>query len=120
MAVFGRAPMARSLRVAPATAIAIVMVLLLGMRSTTAADFDCVGFLRMHGMLRSASTACGFTDYSPVIVDRARLCFDALGSRRGTEEMQSGMAEFERLKSTRHHDAVCAMLAAKFSMVVRP
>ncbi|SFU94445.1 MULTISPECIES: hypothetical protein [unclassified Methylobacterium] len=120
MAVFGRAPMARGLRVAPATALATVMLLLPGMRSATAADFDCVGFLRMHGLLRRASTACGFTEYNPAIVDRARICFDALGSRRGTEEVQSGVAEFERLRSTRHHDAVCAMLAAKFSMVVRP
>ncbi|ACS43819.1 hypothetical protein [Methylorubrum extorquens] len=47
-------------------------------------------------MLRKASAACGFASYNPAIVDRARSCFDALGSRRGAEAMHTGAAEFER------------------------
>ena len=71
-------------------------------------------------MLRRASVACGFTAYNPTIVDRAHDCFDALGSRRGAEEMYSGAAEFERMQSIRQRDALCASLASKFSMVFKP
>ena len=69
----------------------------------------------MHGMLRKASAACGFASYNPTIVDRARTCFDALGSRRGAEAMHTGAAEFERWQFIRNYDALCGTLAAKFS-----
>lgn len=102
------------------TAVAGVLILAPGSRPASAADFDCAGLLRMHGMLRRASVACGFTAYNPTIVDRARTCFDAIGGSRGTEEMHSGAAEFERWQAVRHRDALCQTLAAKFPMVVRP
>ncbi|MDB5647347.1 hypothetical protein [Methylobacterium sp.] len=71
-------------------------------------------------MLRRATAACGFTAYNPAIVERAHACFDALGSRLGAEEMYAGAAEFERWQSVRRRDALCAILAGKFPMVVRP
>jgi hypothetical protein len=74
----------------------------------------------MHGMLRRASAACGFTAYNSAIVDRARICFDAIGSRPAAEAMHSGAAEFERWQAIRNRDALCATLAAKFPMVVQP
>lgn len=113
--------MARDLRAAiGATTLAGVLILAQSARPASAADFDCAGFLRMHGMLRRASAACGFTAYNPTIVDRARTCFDAIGGSRGAEEMYSGAAEFERWQAVRHRAALCQTLAAKFPMVVRP
>lgn len=79
-----------------ATAFAVVLLLTAGARPAPAADFECATFLSMHGMLRRASATCGFTAYNPVIVDRARVCFNAICSRHGTEEIRSGVAEFER------------------------
>ena len=86
----------------------------------SAEDFDCSGFLRMHGMLRRASTVCGFTRYNPDIVDRARACFDALGSLHGSEAIRSGAVEFEGWLAVRNRDGLCKTLADKFSMVVQP
>jgi hypothetical protein len=97
-----------------------VLILAAGARPAPAANFDCAGFLRMHGMLRKASAACSFASYNPAIVDRARTCFDALGSRRGAEAMHTGAAEFDRWQSIRNLDALCGTLAAKFPMVVKP
>jgi hypothetical protein len=74
----------------------------------------------MHGMLRRASAACGYSAYNPAIVDRARTCFEAVGSRRGVDEIRSGAAEFERWQVVRHRDTLCATLAARFPMVVQP
>lgn len=117
----GRASMARGLRIAIATtAFAGVLFLAAGARPASAADLECTDFLRMHGMLRRASAACGFTDYNPAIVDRARACFDALGSRHGAEAMHAGGAEFERWQTVRNRDALCKTLADRFPMVVRP
>ncbi|MCJ2044126.1 hypothetical protein MKK58_06210 [Methylobacterium sp. J-078] len=71
-------------------------------------------------MLRKASAACGFTAYNPTIADRARTCFDAVGSNHGAQELYAGAAEFERWQAVRHRDVLCQTLAAKFPMVVRP
>lgn len=71
-------------------------------------------------MLRRASAACGFRAYNPAIVDRARTCFEAIGSRRGADEIRSGAAEFERWQAVRHRTTLCATLAARFPMVVQP
>jgi hypothetical protein len=86
----------------------------------SAVDLPCGDFLRMHGMLRKAAAACRFSAYNPAIVDRAHVCFDALGSRRGAEEMYAGAAQFEHMLSVRSSEAVCATLARTFSMVIRP
>ncbi len=113
--------MARGLRAGLGAAIVCVgLILDTRAQPASAADFDCAGFLRMHGMLRRASTACGYTAYNPAIVERARACFDTLGSVRGAEAMHSGAAEFERLKAVRNHDALCESVAARFQMVVQP
>ena len=101
-------------------AFATALLLAPGNGSASSTDFDCGGFLKMHGMLRRATAACGFTAYNPDIVDRARACFDALGSRRGAEEMYAGAAEFERWQSIRQRDTLCATFAAKFPMVIQP
>ena len=113
--------MARSLRTGNGPTVLVgVLILAAGARPAPAADFDCAGFLRMHGMLRRASAACGFTDYNPDIVDRARACFDALGGRQGAEAMHSGGAEFERWQAVCDRDALCKTLTDRFPMVVRP
>jgi hypothetical protein len=103
-----------------ATAVAGVLILAPGARPASAADFDCAGLLRMHGMLRKASVACGFTAYNPAIVDRARTCYDALGSRHGAEAMHAGGVEFERWQAVRDRDVLCKTLSDRFPMVVRP
>jgi hypothetical protein len=97
-----------------------VLIVVADVRPASAADFQCADFLKMHGMLRRASAACGFTAYNPAIVDRAHTCFDGVGSRRGAEAMHSGAAEFERWQSVRQRDTLCEFMAAKFPMVVRP
>jgi hypothetical protein len=71
-------------------------------------------------MLRRASATCGFTAYNPAIVDRARVCFNAIGSRHGTEEIRAGVVEFEQSLAVNSKHAICATLAAKFPMVVLP
>ena len=87
--------MARGLRAIVTKVFLSVLTLASLAQPASAEDFDCAGFLRMHGMLRRASTACGFTAYNPAIVHQARTCFDRLGSRRGAEAIRSGAAEFE-------------------------
>lgn len=89
-------------------------------QAARAADFDCEGFLRMHGLLRTAMRECGFAAYNPSIVDRARTCFEAVGERKGAGAIRAGAAEFERWRSIRSPDALCADLATRFPMVVRP
>jgi hypothetical protein len=84
------------------------------------ADFPCADVLRMHGLLRKAAGSCGFRAYNPSLVEQAHACFDAMGGRSGAEAMIAGAAEFEHLRSVRNHEAVCAMIASKFPMVVRP
>lgn len=117
----GRASMAKCLRGGIGGTVFLgVMILLAGARPASSAKFECAAFLRMHGMLRRASTACGYTDYNPAIVDRARACFDALGSRRGAEAMHSGAAEFERWQAVLSRDALCRTLTDTFPMVVEP
>ena len=74
----------------------------------------------MHGLLRTAMRECGFAAYNPSIVDRAQVCFEAVGGRKGAGAMRAGAAEFERWRSIRSTDALCANLAARFPMVVRP
>lgn len=112
--------MARGLR-------AIVTKLFLGVltlaslaQPASAEDFDCAGFLRMHGMLRRASMSYGFTSCNPGIVDRARTCFDRLGSRRGAEAIRSGAAEFEGWGAVRNRDAVCKTLVDKMATAIAP
>lgn len=103
-----------------ASALETTLLLAQGTHAGRAAAFDCEGFLRMHGLLRRAMRDCGFAAYNPSIVDRARTCFDALGGRQGAEAMRAGAAEFERWRSIRARDAMCASLTARFPMVVRP
>ena len=115
----GRASMARGLRAIGIKVFLGVLTLASLAQPASAEDFDCAGFLRMHGMLRRASTACGFTSYNPVIVHRARACFDALGSS-GAKAIRSGAAEFEGWWAVRNRDALCKTLVDKFPMVVQP
>lgn len=103
-----------------ASALATSLLAAQGTQAARAAEFDCDGFLRMHGLLRTAMRECGFAAYNPAIVERARTCFDAVGGRQGAEAMRAGAAEFERWRSVRSHDALCANLTVRFPMVVRP
>ena len=112
--------MARELRAIGTKVFLGVLTLASLAQPASAKEFDCSGFLRMHGMLRRASTACAFTSYNPGIVDRARACYDALGSRRGAEAIRSGAAEFEGWWAVRNRDALCKTLVDKFPMVVQP
>ena len=112
--------MARELRAIGTKVFLGVLTLASLAQPASAKEFDCSGFLRMHGTLRRASTACAFTSYNPGIVDRARACYDALGSRRGAEAIRSGAAEFEGWWAVRNRDALCKTLVDKFPMVVQP
>lgn len=62
-----------------ASALATTLLAAQGTQAARAADFDCEGFLRMHGLVRTAMRECGFAAYNPSIVDRARTCFEAVG-----------------------------------------
>lgn len=56
-------------------------LLALGVRLAHAVHGD--GVLKMHGFLRRASAACGFTEYDRGVVEDARAYFETLGTRRG-------------------------------------
>ena len=112
--------MARRLRAIGTKVFLGVLTLASLAQPASAESFDCFGFLMMHGMLRRASTACGFSSYNPVIVHRARACFDALGSSSGAKAIRSGAAEFERWQAVRSRGALCKTLVDKFPMVVQP
>lgn len=101
---------------APVLAIAL---LLSGSEAAWSADFPCDDFLRMHGLLRKAQGACGFSAYNLAIVDRAHTCFDAIGSRQGAHEIYAGAEEFDRLWAVQGLDAACERLATRFPMAVR-
>ena len=85
-----------------------------------AADFDCDGFLRMHGLMRNAARMCGFSRYNDEIVERARSCYETLGSRQGALDIYAGAEEFTALVTKRGQDALCPDLLRRFPMVVRP
>ena len=103
-------------------ASAAVAALAVGLRagSASAVEFECGAFLRMHGLLRRASAACGYAAYNPQIVERARSCFGEVGAGPGAREMRAGAAQFDRMDAIRDRDAFCADLARRFPMVVRP
>ncbi len=85
-----------------------------------APPFACTDFLRMHGLLRRAAAACSFSAYNPVIVERARRCFDEVGTHVGVGEMYAGAADFDRMAAQRDRDGLCLSLSARFPMVVQP
>lgn len=87
--------------------------------SGPAQAFDCEALLKLHGLLRRASPACGFNAYNETIVERARTCFDEVGRERGADDIQAGADEFERMDAVRNRDALCLDLGRRFPMVVR-
>ena len=94
-------------------------LLLSGPGPASSADVACIDFLRMHGLLRKAQGACGFTAYNPAIVDRAHACFDGVGSGTGVREIYAGAEEFDKLRAMHGLDAACERLATRFPMAVR-
>ncbi|AYO83246.1 hypothetical protein EBB05_13895 [Methylobacterium brachiatum] len=101
-------------------ALALVVACGVPAPAAAAAPFACSDFLRMHGLLRRASAICGYSAYNPAIVERARRCFEAVGSREGARQMYAGASEYDRMEAVRNRDALCLSLASKFPMVVRP
>ncbi|MBY0252031.1 hypothetical protein FVE89_11805 [Methylobacterium sp. 2A] len=101
-------------------ALTVVAVCGAAAPAAVAAPFACSDFLRMHGLLRRAAAICGYSAYNPAIVERARSCFEAVGSREGARQMYAGASEYDRMAAVRNRDALCLSLASKFPMVVRP
>lgn len=73
----------------------------------------------MHGMLRRAANQCSFTQYNPEIVDKAKQCYEQIGSKTAAPLMFKGADEFDRKASVRGQHAFCAEIAKEFPMVVR-
>ena len=80
---------------------------------------ECEAFLQMHGMLRRAANQCAFTQYNPEIVDKAKQCYEQLGSKTAAPLMFKGADEFDRKAAVRGQQAFCAEIAKEFPMVVR-
>ncbi|TXN46561.1 hypothetical protein [Methylobacterium sp. WL7] len=100
--------------------LATWLVISLSTQAGQAADFDCDGFLRMHGLVRNAARVCGFSRYNDEIVERARSCYETLGSRQGAHDIYAGAEEFTALVTKRGQDALCPDLLRRFPMVVQP
>ncbi|NEU12723.1 hypothetical protein G3T14_11315 [Methylobacterium sp. BTF04] len=98
---------------------AIWLVIGLSAHAAQAADFDCGGLLRMHGLMRNAARVCGFSRYNDAIVARAQSCYETLGSLQGARALRAGAEEFSALVTLRSQDAVCPDLLRQFPMVVR-
>jgi hypothetical protein len=52
----------------------------------------------MHGLLRRAADQCAFTQYSPEIVDKAKQCYEQLGSKTAAPLMLQGADDFDQTR----------------------
>lgn len=94
--------------------------IILATQSISAANFDCDGLLRMHGLLRNAARVCGFSRYNEAVVGRAHNCFDLLGKAQGALNLYQGADEFAALIASQGGERTCALLLKLFPTVVRP
>ncbi|AWB24268.1 hypothetical protein G4G93_34465 [Methylobacterium sp. DB0501] len=101
------------------TLAARLLALALVVACGPAGTVECVGFLRMHGMLRQAQAQCTFERFNPEIVDTARRCYEHLGAGTGAPAMRAGAAEFDRMADLRGVRAACALIERHFPMAVR-
>lgn len=100
--------------------LAVGVAVALSTAPVRAADLDCDGLLRMHGLLRNAARVCGFRRYNDAIVAQARSCYERLGSAQGARDLYAGADEFAALATLLGQDALCPDLLRQFPMVVRP